>query len=215
MADWIGVDVDQRTCIEDDCNEPLHSNERCVRHWGRWYYAQNAERIRERRRAARQGPQRERVLAEKAAYRARNRDELAAKQRAYYHADPERAAAATKTPEARAAHASRKRSSRARYTEIEHERRARKLSLTVDPGIGVEALVRRDGRACAYCSCILTFARAERGKYVASKATIDHVIPISRGGAHIWENVCLACWRCNLSKGNRLLTEWVRRPRAA
>ncbi len=205
----------QRICIEDDCDKPLHSNERCLTHWSRWYYAENAERIRERRRLARQGSQRERILAEKAAYRARNRDELAAKQRAYYHADPGRAGAATKTPKARAAHAARKRDSRARYTEIEQERRARKLSLAIEAGISIEALAARDGRACAYCACDLTFDRAERGQYIASKATVDHVIPISRGGAHVWGNVCLACWRCNLSKGNRLLTEWVRRPRAA
>ncbi len=205
----------QRTCIEESCEGPLYSNERCATHYGKWYYAENAEHIRERRRQARQGSQRERILAEKAAYRAKNRVELAAKQRAYYRSDPERAAASTKTPVARAAHARRKRTSRARYTEIEQERRAKKLQLAVDPGISVEALASRDGASCAYCGQGMTFERAERGAYAPSKATIDHVIPISRGGAHIWSNVCLSCWRCNLSKGNRLLTEWVSRPRAA
>lgn len=205
----------QRTCIEDDCTDAVHSNDRCTKHWGRWYYAKNADRIRARRKVDRQGAQRERILAEKAAYRERNRVELAQKQREYYHANPERASAGSRTPEALKARAERKLRSRARYTELEHERRARKLALGVDSGISVQRLSERDGDRCAYCRCELTFERAERGKHIPTKATIDHVIPLSRGGAHRWSNVCLACWRCNLSKGNRLLAEWVRRPKAA
>ena len=34
-------------------------------------------------------------------------------------------------------------------------------------------------------------------------ATVDHVIPWTRGGEHTWENVKLCCFRCNLVKGNR------------
>ena len=36
--------------------------------------------------------------------------------------------------------------------------------------------------------------------------TIDHVIPVSRGGRNTWENVVTACGLCN-SKGNKLLKE--------
>jgi len=32
---------------------------------------------------------------------------------------------------------------------------------------------------------------------------LDHMIPLSRGGLHDWLNVCLACPRCNISKGNK------------
>jgi 5-methylcytosine-specific restriction endonuclease McrA len=35
------------------------------------------------------------------------------------------------------------------------------------------------------------------------RATIDHIIPLSKGGAHTFDNVRIACWRCNLVKGNR------------
>ena len=214
MADWLGVDVSDRTCSAEECERPVHSRQMCTMHWSRWYYAQNGDRIRAKRAADRQGAQRDRILAEKARYRAESRAKLAEKQRAYYHADPERASASSKTPKARAAHSARKRANRARYTEIENERRARMLSLEVEAGISIEALVARDGDACSYCRCTLSFDRAARGKFVPHKATIDHVIPISRGGAHVWANVVLACWRCNMSKGNRLLTEWVRRPLA-
>ena len=49
---------------------------------------------------------------------------------------------------------------------------------------------------CAYCC--------------ARKATgVDHVVPLSRGGAHVLENLLPACKECNLDKGALLLDEWV------
>ena len=55
------------------------------------------------------------------------------------------------------------------------------------------AVFARDGWSCQYCS-----AQAEN---------LDHVIPRSRGGEHVWENVVAACRRCNAKKENRLLGE--------
>jgi 5-methylcytosine-specific restriction endonuclease McrA len=51
----------------------------------------------------------------------------------------------------------------------------------------------RDGGRCQYCG-----KRAE---------SIDHVVPRSRGGEHIWENVVAACRRCNTNKRDRLLED--------
>ncbi len=51
----------------------------------------------------------------------------------------------------------------------------------------------RDRHTCQYCG-----ERAE---------SIDHVIPRSRGGEHIWENVVAACRRCNTRKMNKLPSE--------
>jgi 5-methylcytosine-specific restriction endonuclease McrA len=66
------------------------------------------------------------------------------------------------------------------------------------------AVFARDGGHCVYCS--------------AAATTIDHVIPRSRGGRHVWENVVAACTRCNHIKADRSLTEmgWRlrRRPQA-
>jgi 5-methylcytosine-specific restriction endonuclease McrA len=55
------------------------------------------------------------------------------------------------------------------------------------------ALMRRDNFRCAYCG-----SRAE---------TIDHVIPRSRGGKHVWENCVASCMPCNHRKADRLLEE--------
>ena len=55
-------------------------------------------------------------------------------------------------------------------------------------------IMRRDGFTCQYC-----------GK--KSDLTIDHVLPKSRGGQDIWENLTTACEKCNVKKGNRTPAE--------
>lgn len=35
--------------------------------------------------------------------------------------------------------------------------------------------------------------------------TIDHIVPLAKGGKHEWNNVRLACMRCNREKGDRLI----------
>lgn len=53
----------------------------------------------------------------------------------------------------------------------------------------------RDGYACQYCGTR------------TSKLTIDHVIPRSRGGLHVWDNVVAACQPCNHRKGGKSVAE--------
>ena len=38
---------------------------------------------------------------------------------------------------------------------------------------------------------------------------IDHVIPVSKGGLHIPENIVLACRTCNFSKHATDLDQWL------
>lgn len=54
-------------------------------------------------------------------------------------------------------------------------------------------ILRRDGRQCAYC-----------GK---AAATVDHVIPKSRGGDSGWENLVACCGPCNVRKGDKTLEQ--------
>src|SRR5574343_36046 len=58
-------------------------------------------------------------------------------------------------------------------------------------------LFARDRWTCAYCS----------GVFHEAKLTRDHVLPVSRGGKDIWENVVTSCGPCNNRKDNFLLTE--------
>lgn len=36
---------------------------------------------------------------------------------------------------------------------------------------------------------------------------VDHIIPISKGGQSVEENLQTLCWKCNRSKGSKILTE--------
>src|SRR4029078_12841492 len=47
----------------------------------------------------------------------------------------------------------------------------------------------RAGNSCQYCG--------------AGAENLDHVLPRSRGGLHVWENVVAACRRCNAKKMDR------------
>jgi 5-methylcytosine-specific restriction endonuclease McrA len=55
----------------------------------------------------------------------------------------------------------------------------------------------RDSNKCQYC-----------GKYFStSDLSLDHVVPRSRGGVGTWENLVCCCLKCNVKKGNKLLSE--------
>jgi len=62
------------------------------------------------------------------------------------------------------------------------------------------AIYLRDGLACAYCS-----ESIEDG----TKLTLDHITPLSRRGTNRETNLVTACLRCNSSRGNRKLEEFV------
>ena len=53
----------------------------------------------------------------------------------------------------------------------------------------------RDRFRCQYCG--------ERHK--SADLTFDHVLPRSKGGATIWENIVAACWPCNMAKETGML----------
>lgn len=52
----------------------------------------------------------------------------------------------------------------------------------------------RDNYTCQYCGVMPP----------KDELTIDHVLPRSRGGRSTWDNVVLACIRCNTRKGSHL-----------
>lgn len=61
--------------------------------------------------------------------------------------------------------------------------------------ISRRVLFARDGWQCAYCGT------------GGNRLTLDHIVPRSRGGESVWENVVTSCAPCNHRKGDRLLDE--------
>ena len=74
-----------------------------------------------------------------------------------------------------------------RYVRIPRDVHRRKITR--------KAVLARDAYTCQYCG------------REASSLTVDHVIPRSRGGESVWENIVASCAPCNRKKGNRLPRE--------
>ena len=51
----------------------------------------------------------------------------------------------------------------------------------------------RDKSTCQYCG----------GRFPKSELNLDHVVPRSRGGQTLWENIVCCCLPCNRRKGGR------------
>jgi 5-methylcytosine-specific restriction endonuclease McrA len=60
-----------------------------------------------------------------------------------------------------------------------------------------ENILLRDEGKCQYCMKKLT----------KKNFTLDHVIPVSKGGKKVWQNIVACCNSCNQNKGSRTLRE--------
>ena len=70
---------------------------------------------------------------------------------------------------------------------------ARAQALSPTPTLTNTALFARDAQLCLYCG----------HEFSRPSLTRDHVLPLSKGGRDIWENVVTACFHCNSRKANR------------
>jgi 5-methylcytosine-specific restriction endonuclease McrA len=136
-----------------------------------------------------------------------NRGRILAKRKASYDAEPERYR--QKTARYRRANALRARELVDRW-HAEHPDRVREIKRVgtqtrrcrLTAGVGVttadwDAICERQGGLCAYCGG-------------GARLTMDHVIPLCKGGAHDPSNVVGACWPCNHSKRGRSLEEFLK-----
>ena len=61
----------------------------------------------------------------------------------------------------------------------------------------------RDRYLCQYCGAKEGATRIINGKPCKVVLTLDHILPASRGGPWIWDNLASACQTCNRKKGDR------------
>ena len=61
------------------------------------------------------------------------------------------------------------------------------------PAWSRRGVLERDGHRCGYCTRTAT--------------TVDHIVPVSRGGRNTWLNTVAACGVCNQRKGDQTPAE--------
>jgi 5-methylcytosine-specific restriction endonuclease McrA len=93
-------------------------------------------------------------------------------------------------------------------TEHSHLRRTRKKETKSERGISKLSLKRKLGTKCYYCGKEMDFKVGVGRKFNRDMATIEHLIPLAKGGEHTFENTVLACRHCNLSKSAKSESEF-------
>jgi hypothetical protein len=68
------------------------------------------------------------------------------------------------------------------------------------PPLSVHELAERDGNRCHICTRKINMALSGMAKW---GATIEHIVPVSRGGTNEPGNLALAHRHCNTARGNR------------
>lgn len=99
----------------------------------------------------------------------------------------------------------------------DQQRRARVRDALIDNDIQLIELYRRDNGVCHICggSCSFNdYLITEEGYTIVgdSYPSIDHVIPLAKGGKHSWDNVRLAHVRCNSLKRDKIISPCAAEP---
>lgn len=93
-------------------------------------------------------------------------------------------------------------------TDRHHRERALRNGVDYVPGITLRKLVQKNGLTCALCGGKCNWKDKRYGDCGPKYPSIDHIIPLSKGGAHTWENVQVAHFECNSNKRDYIGEEW-------
>lgn len=92
---------------------------------------------------------------------------------------------------------------RVRVSLLQSKRRALKRAAATNlKGMRqfVEGVRSKPFAYCYYC----------QARVPSNSVHLDHIVALSKGGAHSVDNLCVSCSACNLSKGAKPLLEWAR-----
>lgn len=97
-----------------------------------------------------------------------------------------------------------------RYASFGSRSREKRIKERVhDKDISLDKLYNRDGGICYICGkkCSWNDIKPWKGTRVAGDdyPSIDHVKPLAKGGTHTWDNIKLACRRCNSLKSWKIM----------
>lgn len=136
--------------------------------------------------------------AYKAAYRAANPEKSKAEGSKYYANNAE-----IKREKAKAFNEAWRKANPDKVNAKEARRRALKLSAFVED-VSLDVVIEIHGASCVVCKSGIDLSL--RHPHPMSKS-LEHVIPLARGGEHSYENCAPSHLRCNLSKGVKPLNE--------
>lgn len=88
--------------------------------------------------------------------------------------------------------------SRARKVDTDRRKNYKRRSLARSGSYSMSEIVDRDGRDCHLCGRPVDLALSGNARW---GPTIDHIVPISKGGPDVLYNVALAHRSCNCARG--------------
>lgn len=84
-------------------------------------------------------------------------------------------------------------------------RKRRYANIEKENGINLESVAKKEKNICYLCGALVDWNDCDKkqNKYYGKYPSIEHIVPISKGGADTWDNVKLAHISCNSRKGNK------------
>lgn len=73
-----------------------------------------------------------------------------------------------------------------------------------DNSITLKSVITRYDGICQICGKPVDLSDIKNGHIKRNYPTVDHIIPLSKGGSHTWDNIQLAHMACNAGKCDRL-----------
>ena len=84
-----------------------------------------------------------------------------------------------------------------KYKTGNHRKRCKAAGTKYDPSVTRQTLLEADGRRCRICNKL---TRPDYNFLHDLYPSIDHIVPIAKGGSHTWDNVQVAHRICNSRK---------------
>ena len=82
--------------------------------------------------------------------------------------------------------------------------RCKYFGAVFDSKVTASLVIERDQAVCQICGKQCNKEDKRWGNFGPDYPTVDHIVPLSKGGAHAWSNVQCVCAMCNSKKGAAL-----------